>query len=49
VVEPNLRRSVKSLAGMAAGCWIVSRDFVAACQSCRGLAEPVRLLAGLAG
>lgn len=45
IVEPHLSRSLKSLAGMAAGAWLVSTAFVGACQASCGLAEPVRNLA----
>jgi len=41
VVLPSLVRSVKSLAGMAGGCWILHADFVDACASAEALMEPV--------
>ncbi|KAL0031707.1 hypothetical protein WJX79_002272 [Trebouxia sp. C0005] len=40
VVLPSLLRSVKSLAGMAGGCWILHADFVDACASAEALVEP---------
>ncbi len=41
VVLPTLVRSVKSLAGMAGGCWILHADFVDACASAEAFMEPV--------
>ena len=42
VVLPSLVRSVKSLAGMAAGRWILHADFVEASASAEALIDPVR-------
>lgn len=41
VVLPSLVRSVKSLAGMAGGCWILHADVVDACASAEAFMEPV--------
>ena len=38
---PSLVRSVKSLAGMAAGRWILHADFVEASASAEALIDPV--------
>ena len=43
VVLPSLVRSVKSLAGMAAGRWILHADFVEASASAEALVDPVSM------
>ena len=43
VVLPSLVRSVKSLAGMAAGRWILHADFVEASASAEALVDPVSI------
>lgn len=44
VVLPALVRSVKSLAGMAAGRWLLHVDFVEASASAEALVDPVSTL-----
>lgn len=44
IVEPQLSRSMKTLAGLACGAWVVSTAFVAACQASCGLVEAVGYL-----
>eukprot|EP00884_Botryococcus_braunii_P012144 jgi/Botrbrau1/20930/Bobra.0135s0060.1 len=39
IVEPQLSRSMKTLAGLACGAWLVSTAFVGACQASCGLVE----------
>ena len=41
MVMPSLGRTLKALAGMAAGRWLVSTQFVDDCKEAQGLAEPV--------
>lgn len=41
MVMPSLGRTLKALAGMAAGRWLVSTKFVDDCKEAQGLAEPV--------
>lgn len=43
MVLPSLVRSVKSLAGMACGRWILSADFIEASASAEALVDPVSL------
>ena len=47
VILPTLVRSVKSLAGMAGGRWILQPAFIQACASAESLVEPVSPLNNL--
>ena len=44
MVLPSLVRSVKSLAGMAAGRWVLHADFIEASASAEALVDPVSKL-----
>ena len=41
VVAPGLKRNQKCMAGLAAGLWLVGREYVAACSATGDMVAPV--------